>query len=280
MPTTPTAQRARLGAELRVWRLRSGVSREAAAEALACSLGKVSKFETGKASLSPLEIRTLIQLYKIPSEDAEKVSAIADEARQRSRFRTAAPWLRAFVNLEADAVQIKDFQIDLIPSSLQTERYIRAITQAADPTRAAPEVERLVAIRRERQARLLGDNSPELAVVIHESAIRTLVGGPDVMSEQLDRLLELAQLPKVSIQILPFIAGAHASMGSAFIILRLPDPAPDSQVVYLEDLWSGDYLNRPQQVDAYNRVFDRLCESALDKQGTVAMLQEILGELR
>jgi hypothetical protein len=277
VPTTPTAQRARLGTELRVWRVRSGVSRDVVAEALACSLGKISKFENGNASLSPLEIRTLIGLYGIPSDEAEKIIAIADEARQRTRFRTAAPWLRAFVNLEAVATHIKDFQIDLIPSALQTESYIRVITQAADPSRNAAEVERLVAIRRERQTRLLGEDAPALTVVMHEAAIRAHVGGREVMVEQLHRILELARLPKVTVQVLPFAAGAHGSMGSTFIILSLPEPH-DSQVVYLEDLYSGEYLQRGEQVTAYNRVFDRLRDAALDDEGTQAIINRVLDE--
>jgi hypothetical protein len=163
-----------------------------------------------------------------------------------------------------------------VPGLFQTEPYIRAVTRAADPTRDPAEVDRLVAIRQERQARLFGDGPPQLWAVINEAVIRRVVGGPDVMREQLARLLELADLPTVSLQVLPFSAGAHAAMGSMFTILRLPEPG--TQVVYLEDLWSAEYVDREPQVAAYNQVFDRLCTSALDAAETKTLIERAMGE--
>jgi hypothetical protein len=133
-----------------------------------------------------------------------------------------------------------------------------------------------VAIRQERQARLFGDGPPQLWVVLNEAVIRRLVGGRDVVSEQLRRLRELAELPTVSLQVLPFDAGAHAAMGSSFSILRLPDPG--GQVVYLEDLWSAEYVDREAHVAAYNQVFDRLCTSALDAAETMSLIERVMGE--
>jgi hypothetical protein len=173
----------------------------------------------------------------------------------------------------------KVFHVDLIPGPLQTEAYSRAVATAIEPGRPTVEVDRLVNIRQQRQARLTGDRPPVLSAVIHESALRTWVGGPDVMRSQLQRLLELAALPNVTVRVLPFRAGEHAAMGSSFTILRLPDPV-DSQVVYLEDLWSADYVDRQPQVDAYTEVFDRLVRAALGEEGTEAMIDEIIGELR
>jgi hypothetical protein len=98
------------------------------------------------------------------------------------------------------------------------------------------------------------------------------------MGEQRERLLELGELPTVSIQVLPYAVGAHAAMGSSFIILRLAEPA-DAQVVYLEDLWSADYVDRPAQVTAYNNVFDRVAAAALDAADSARLIEQVRREM-
>ncbi|QYN36487.1 helix-turn-helix domain-containing protein [Pseudonocardia sp. DSM 110487] len=275
MAQSPTVRRLQLGRELRRLRESAAVPREAAAEELECDVSKISKIETGKQTLQAAEVRALLRLYGCEGEEAEQVLAVAREARKRESHRVPE-WVRAFVGLEAEAVEIKKFEIELVPGLFQTEAYTRAVTHAADPTRNPGEVDRLVAIRQERQARLFGDGPPQLWVVLNEAVIRRLVGGRDVMAEQLGRLRELADLPTVSLQVLPFGAGAHAAMGSSFSILRLPDPG--GQVVYLEDLWSAEYVDRESQVAAYNQVFDRLCTTAFDAAETKTLIERAMGE--
>jgi transcriptional regulator with XRE-family HTH domain len=275
MAQSPTVRRLQLGRELRRLRDAAGVAREAAAAELECDVSKISKIETGKQTLQAAEVRALLRLYGVEPEESEQVLVIAREARKRESHRVPE-WVRAYVGLEAEAAEIKTFNIELVPGLFQTEPYIRAVTRAADPTRDPAEVDRLVAIRRERQGRLLGEDPPQLWAVINEAVIRRVVGGQAVMREQLGRLLELAELPTVSLQVLPFHAGAHAAMGSMFTILRLPDPG--TQVVYLEDLWSAEYVDREPQVAAYNQVFDRLCTTALDAAETKTLIERAMGE--
>lgn len=248
-------------------------------ELLECDPAKVSRIESGKQGVSVAEARVLLGLYKVedPAEH-ERVFELVREARKREETVPVPPYLRAYVSLEAEAVEIKVFEIDLIPGMLQTERYIRAIASAHDPTQSRAEVDQLVTIRRERQARLRADDPPALWVVVTEAAVRTLAGDGDVMREQLARVLELAELPHVSVRLIPFSAGPHASMGMPFHILRLPVPDGD-QVVYLEDRWSADYLDKPKQTAAYNVVFDRICTSALDDQGTRSAIEGVMKEL-
>jgi transcriptional regulator with XRE-family HTH domain len=252
----------------------AGVTREQAAARIRCDVSKLGKIERGAMTISVVEVEALLELYGVAPDEVEKIVAVALEARKRSRTRVP-DWARAVFGLEAEAVQIKDFHIDLIPGLLQTPEYTRAIARAAAPTGSPEDVNRIVASRSERQARLTSDTPPELWVVMHEAAIRTQVGGPAVMRQQLARVLELGQLPRVSIQVLPFGAGAHGSMGTSFMILQLPDA--NSQVVYLEDLWSADYLSRAAQVRNYTSVFDRLCSAALSAEDTARMIQEVVG---
>lgn len=276
--SSPTVRRLQLGRELRRLREHAQVTREQAAEELECNLSKISKIETGRMTLAPAEVKNLLRLYGVADAEAEQIFAIAREARKRETYRVPA-WVREYVGLEAEAVEIKAFQIDLVPGLLQTEAYTRAITKAADPTRNPEEVERLVAIRRDRQARLEGDEPPQLWVVIDESALRREVGGTEVMRAQLGYLLDVMKLARVSIQAIPFAAGAHAAMGAAFTILRLPKP-PGGEVAVIEGLWSADYVDRDQQVRAYTEVFDGLARIALDDQETARLIKDCMGDPR
>lgn len=251
-----------------------------AAQAMLCSTSKMSRIESGQAIVSPLELRTLLRLYNVPEgEAAERIQAIAAAARQRSPKFRVLPWVRAYIGMEAEAAEIWYFQIELVPGLLQTEDYIRAIATAHGSGRSPAEVERLVKIRLQRQVRLTEPAPPVLTAVLHEASLRLQVGGQDVLREQLVHLLRMAELPHVTLRLLPFTVGAHAATGSAFTILRLSDPA-DAQVVYLEDLWNADYVNRPEQVTAYTEAFSRLLEVSLDETDTAAMITDIMGGLR
>ncbi|OLT14110.1 hypothetical protein BJF78_19965 [Pseudonocardia sp. CNS-139] len=271
-------RRLRLARDLRRLREQAGVSRDQVMELLDCDPAKVSRIESGKQGVSIAEVRLLLGLFRVEPAEQERVLDLAREARKREETVPVPQHLRAYVSLEAEALEIKAFQIDLVPGMLQTERYVRALTYAYDPTQSRAEVDQLVAIRRDRQARLLGDDPPALWVVLHEAAVRIVAGADDVMREQLARVLELGELPHVSVRLIPFRAGPHASMGVPFSILRLPEPE-SREVVYLEDMWSADYLDKPKQTSAYSVVFDRLCASALDEQGTKTAIEEAMREL-
>jgi len=277
MSASTTVRRLQLGRELRRLREDAGVAREAVAAELECDLSKVSRLENGKLALNAAEIRALLALYDVEGDEAERVQRMAREARKRTVVRVP-DWARTYLGLEADAAEIKKFEIELVPGLLQTEAYTRAVARAADPTKNPAEIERLVETRKERQSRLTDDDAPLLWVVMGEAVIHRPVGGPAAMAEQLARLVEVARHPKVSLQVLPFARGAHAAMGSSFTILRLSDPA-DVQIVYLEDLWSADYVDKLDRVGAYAGTFDRLCSEALDTEATIELMTATIERL-
>jgi len=278
MAQSPTVRRLQLGRELRRLREEQGVPREAAAAELECDVSKISRIENGRMTLAPAEVKALLRLYEVDDAETGRIVGIAREARKRSTYRVPA-WVREYVGLEAEAVEIKAFHLDLVPGLLQTEAYTRAITKAGDPTRHPDEVERLVALRRERQARLQGADPPQLWAVLDEAALHRTVGGPAVMREQLQHLLDMTTLPRVSVQVLPFGAGAHAAMGTAFTIVGLPDP-PGGEVVVVEGLWSADYVDKQDQIRHYADVFDVLCRAALDEQCTARLINDCMGDRR
>lgn len=273
----PVVSKILLGFEMRELRENSSVSREAMAEVLDCDLSKISRIENGKASLTSLEVKALAELFGLKPARAERLKALARDSRRRSSYRVA-DWAQKFTGIEQASSEIRSYENELIPGLFQTEDYTRAVTRAADPTRASREVDRLVAGRAERQALLKQEKPPRIVAVVNEAVVRRVVGGIAVMREQLARLLEVAELPTVELHVLPFVAGAHAAMGSSFALLQLPNPY-DVRVVYLQNLVGADYLDQEAQIDACSLTFERLLGAALSTAQTVELIEQVMREL-
>jgi hypothetical protein len=163
---------------------------------------------------------------------------------------------------------------------LQTEEYTRAITEA-NPLHAPADVDRLVRARAARQARLLGPDPPRLWVVISEAVLRLQVGGRDATVRQLEHIVEMAKLDHVTVQVASFAAGAHASSGFYFTLLQFADEV-GVDVVYVEDLTSASYLDKPDdsQRQAYVLVWQHLTASALSPRESLRMVHTVRRELR
>ena len=273
----PVVSKILLGFEMRELRENSSVSREAMAEVLDCDLSKISRIENGKGSLSTLEVKALAELFDLPAKKAEQLKSLARDSRRRTSYRVA-DWAQKFTGIEQASSEIRSYEHELVPGLFQTEDYTRAVTLAADPTRPAKEVDRLVAGRAERQAILTHEAPPRIVAVINEAVIRRVVGGPAAMREQLSRLQEVSELPTVELHVLPFIAGAHAAMGSSFALLQLPAPY-DVPVVYVEYLFGADYFDQEAQVDACSLRFERLLGAALSTVQTVGLIDQVLRDL-
>ncbi|HEV8373410.1 MAG TPA: DUF5753 domain-containing protein, partial [Actinomycetota bacterium] len=188
-------------------------------------------------------------------------------------------WFRAYVDLESAATLIRSYEGQLVPGLLQTEDYMRAVIRGARvgqaPEETEREVERRVRLRLTRQTLLTRPDAPMLWAVADEAALRRPVGGTEVMRVQLERLIDATKLPNVTLQVLPFGAGAHPAMVGAFSILRFPDEElPDA--VYLEHLTSALYLNKREEVDQYLHVMENVCVRSAPPDNTVEILTKIL----
>ena len=264
-----------LGRELRRLREAAKLSRDDAAAELECGVSKISKIETGKATMRPAEVRALLDLYKVTDRDA--VLRLAQYARRRSTVRVP-DWAKTFVGMEADAAEIRTYETELVPGLLQTEDYARVVAQAADPTRDPREVERLVAARLERQQLLRSADGPLIWAILNEAVIRRQVGDKETIGRQLEHLADLNTDPNITIQVLPFSAGAHPAMGSSFVHLRLGYP-PDGEIIYLEDMASADYLSTPAKIASYLAAFGVLAQTALDPtKSSILIKGAALGE--
>ncbi|BAJ27535.1 hypothetical protein KSE_17110 [Kitasatospora setae KM-6054] len=269
-----------LGSQLR--RLREGcaITREDAGYAIRASESKISRMELGRVSFKERDVADLLSLYGLAAgPDREALLALVREANKSGwwhSYNDVLPnWFQTYIGLEEAAALIRTYEVQFIPGLLQGEEYARAIFAQNRPALDEAEIARRVTLRTRRQKLLTEGLGPKLWAVIDEAALRRPVGGPEVMRAQLEHLVELAQLPSVVVQVMPFRFGAHAGESGAFSVLRFPEQdLPD--VVYLEQLTSALYLDKRDDVDEYLQVMERLCVDSLTPQQTLDLLQTIL----
>jgi transcriptional regulator with XRE-family HTH domain len=279
----PTVLRMVVGARLRRLRTDLGLSREQAGEAIRASAWKIHRLENGQVGFKDRDIVDLLRLYQVsdPAEVADFVTLARDANTPGwwQHYGDVLPaWFRTYVDLESVASLIRTYEGQFIPGLLQTDAYMRAVVHGAHLEETAEEVGRRVRLRMARQVLLTREGAPRLWAVIDEAALRRPVGGREVMVGQLERLLEAAKLPNVTLQILPFAAGAHPGMVGSFSVLRFPEEElPD--LVYLEHLTSALYLNKPEEVDQYLHVMESICVRAAPPDQTAELLDQTLRAL-
>jgi transcriptional regulator with XRE-family HTH domain len=279
----PTVQRMLVGAKLRRLRTDLGLSREEAAEAIRASEWKIHRLENGQVGFKERDLVDLLARYRVTDPDeVTELLAMAREANAPGwwqRYTDVLPqWFRAYVDLESAATLIRTYEGQLVPGLLQTDDYMRAVIHGAHLDESVEEVGRRVRLRMARQTLLTREHPPRLWAVVDEAALRRPVGGREVMRGQVERLIEAAKLPNVTLQILGFDSGAHPAMVGSFSVLRFPDQElPD--VVYLEHLTSASYLSKPEEVDRYLHVMESICVRAAPPDQTVELLDQILDDL-
>ncbi len=283
MPGGPTVQRMLVGAQLRRLRTEAGLSREQAGEAIRASEWKIHRLENGQVGFKERDIIDLLHLYDVT--DPDEVATFLLLTREANHpgwwqhYGDVLPrWFRTYVDLESVATLIRTYEGQFIPGLLQTDDYMRAVVQGAHLEDSSEEVGRRVRLRLARQTLLTREQPPRLWAVIDEAAMRRPVGGREVMRGQLERLIDAAKLPNVTLQVLPFDAGAHPAMLGAFSILRFADrELPD--VVYLEHLTNAVYLDKRDEVERYLDVMELLCVQSQPPARTVELLERTLKEL-
>ena len=279
---SPTVRRRRLALELRRLREAARLTCEEVADHLECSASKISRVETGRVSVSPRDVRDMLELYGVPPQQRESLVQLARDSRQKGWWHaysdTMQPQFVTYVGLESAASEIRIYEVSLIPELLQSEDYARAVIRSGMMNSPAEDVERRVALRMARQPAITRDDPPKVWAVLDEAALRRRVGGAGLMRLQLEHLLAQATLPNVAVQVIPFGGGAHPAMGRPFIILVFPERV-DTDVVYLEDLTSALYLEDVAEVDRYNVFFNHLRASALSFDDSSALVASVLKEM-
>ncbi|WP_245623285.1 helix-turn-helix domain-containing protein [Spirillospora albida] len=259
----------RLAAELRRLRKEAGLTREDVAERIGCAPVTITRVETGQSGARVGEVSLMLDVYGVVGDEREALLQVAKDARKRGWWHSysgAIPsWFQVYVGLEEEATSIQDYQPEVVPGILQTEAYGRATYLAEAVVPVGQEIDRQINLRLERQKRILeADNPPDMWFVINEAVIRRSVGGITVMQDQLDHLVRLSHLPNITLQVLPFTAGAHPGMQGGFRILDFPNPA-DPAVVYVEYRRGSLFLEKADDVSSYTSVFNHLRAQALSR---------------
>lgn len=274
--TWPAVRRVQVGLILKGLRERSAVKPAQVQQRLDWYAGKLTKVERGDIMPKAAEIDVLITMYGVadPTE-AERLRALAKEARQRDQPAKVPDWAATYVALEGAATEIKHYDPEVIHGALQTTEYARAIL--SDPLDETQEVEPLVTERQQRASRILDETKTQLWCVLGEAALHRQVGGPDTLRGQLEHLRRLASRPNITVQVLPFSAGEHVALGSSWVLLHLDEPV--ATYVYVEALTSVEYLDKRTHTDAYVRAFDNLRAAAASDRATATMLDRRIKDL-
>jgi transcriptional regulator with XRE-family HTH domain len=270
---SPTLRRRELATRLRDLRLQAGLTADEVAARMLVSPAKISRIETGARGVSLRDVRDLCGIYGADPGERDHLTALVRESKQPSWWQRYDIPDATFVGLEAAAATILDYESSLVPGLLQTRDYARAVVEGVMYGAAPEVVQQRVEVRMTRQRLLTQDAAPQLWTVIDESVLHRAVGGPGVMSAQLEVLVDSAALPNVTVQVIPFEAGAHPGMDSTFILLHLAEDVPD--VVYIEGLVGNLYQESPADLARYRRAFDQLRAIALSPKDSVLKISAV-----
>lgn len=282
--SSPTVKRRRLAAELRRYRETASLTIDDVAERLEWSTAKISRIENARVSVLPRDVKFLLREYGLNDQDEvwDMLLTLSRESRQKGwwqQYGEAVPdWFEVYVGLEAEASTIFAYDAEFVPGILQTEEYAWAIHKAQLPGATNTDIDRLVKVRMARQETLRSSDAPQVWLILNEAVIRRVVGSGTVMQEQLERLIEAATLPNLTLQIIPYSAGAHAAMDGSFSLLGFPEPN-DPQIVYIEYHTGALYLERHPEVERYRLMFDHLRASALPVEASRSLMARVAAEV-
>ncbi|SFD45712.1 helix-turn-helix domain-containing protein [Streptomyces aidingensis] len=279
----PTLPRLVLGAQLRRLREAGRFSREAAGEVIRASHSKICRLELGRTGFKLRDVADLLDLYGV-TDEAHRATLLelAERANTPGWWQAYADvvpdWLHGYLGAEQAASVIRTYEVQFVPGLLQTPDYARAVIRLGHGGARPRELDRRVELRGRRRQILGGPRPVQLWAVIDEAALRRPVGGADTMRGQLRHLIEISRRSHVTVQVLPFSAGGHAAAGGPVTLLRLPgDRLPD--VVYLEQLTTAVYLDRPADTDPYWDVVNRLAVEAACPEESRRIIARIMAAL-
>ncbi|QBI55254.1 helix-turn-helix domain-containing protein [Streptomonospora litoralis] len=279
MPRKPTVRARGLGAELKELRLQSGLTTREAGDRAGWSHTMISRIEIGKRGVTTEEIATLLAIYQVKGDDRDRLIELAREAHRpgwwESSESSLPSQLAALISFESQATAITDVALILVPGLLQTSGYTRAVMAATGIEKNVAETR--VAARLGRQAILKGEDGPSLQAFIDEAVLRRPLGGGEVMTNQLDHLVESSKDPRVCIRVLPQTSAGHIALNGPFTVLEFKKAQP---LVHLEHRRSSLFLDEPRDIDAFRADVATLTETALDPAESVDLMTEIAQNYR
>lgn len=253
------------GEELRIAREARGLSIRELAAQTSYSYQQVGNVETGRRTPSEPFANEVDSALETGERFARILRRVLEEA--------LPDWFQGAAREEARAMRIQTYQCQVVHGLLQTEEYARALIRAAQPRAAQDRVEALVAARMARQAIFQGERPPYFWAILDEAVLRRPVGGPEVMARQMERLLKDCESPNMTIQVLPFAAGAHAATEGSFLLWSYQDR---SDVLYVEGLSTATLKESVADVENARLTYDLLQAAALPREQSAAMVRDAL----
>ncbi|AXE86199.1 helix-turn-helix transcriptional regulator [Streptomyces sp. Go-475] len=277
MAGSPTARRRRLSIELKKLREHSALTCAQVGAALDWSGSKVNRMETGSGRVQPSDIDALCRFYGTSDELREFLKSLARQAKVRGWWQVhgagVPEWFNIYIGLEQDASTFRQYQCEVVPGLMQTEAYASELHKTGAHM-SDEDIAKAVRVRMERQAMLKQPDAPDAWFIVNEGALRHVIGDQGLMREQLERVLATADLPSVTLQVLPFDSGTYPTTGS-FTMLGFPAPE-DPDVVYRDGITDAVYLEGEHHVREYTRAFDGLRAAALSPQRSALLIESIV----
>jgi hypothetical protein len=271
-----------LGSQLRRLREDADITPDQAGYAIRASRSKISRMETGRVGFKTRDVTDLLTLYGVTDEsERSRFLYLAGQSSRPDWWTTYGDilpdWFENYLGLESASSTIRTFELQFVHGLFQTEDYARAVTRLGHQTAPPAEIERRVGLRIKRQDLLTRADPPKIWSVMDEAALRRPVGGPAVMRAQFQHLIEVAELPHVTLQVVPFANGGHAGESGSFTVLRFEErDLPD--VVYIEQLTGAIYLDQRSDVEHYLEVVDELSSEAPTPAETARFIQLVAWE--
>ncbi|MGI8333529.1 helix-turn-helix domain-containing protein [Actinomadura scrupuli] len=272
--TQPTVRLRRLAARLRRLRTSAGLSREDVAEHTGINPATLYRIETARGRPQSRTLIALLNLYGVEGDDRTSlVQLLKDSARKGwlQAYQDELPEeYGAYIEFEGEARSVWNYESLFVPGLLQTEDYARAVIQGGFPALGREEVARRVSVRMERQAVLTRDRPLQLWAICDEATFHRVVGGGEVMRTQVLRLVELADEPHVTLQVIPFGVGAHPGMPGSFVVM---DFETDPNVVYVDSMAGDLFLEEEAEVRRYSGIYEHLRAVALSPAASVELMR-------
>jgi transcriptional regulator with XRE-family HTH domain len=265
----PSALRFLIGHDLKITRERAGLKQVDASKVLNCSQARINYLESGKTQQQPEDVEELLRAYGAGSEHIDRMTSLASSVADETwwaPFSGALPhWFKTFVGLEGLATAEFTYQPLLLPGQLQTPEYAAALL--VGNLRVAPmDAPQVVQARMARQ-RLADDSHPlRFRAVIEESVLERTVGGPAVMTAQLEHLWAVMELDNVEVRVMPLDVVVHDGLDGEFMLL---DFEAAQSIGYIGYPAGALYIQDQTQVGAYKMAADRLWAAALPHAGSV-----------
>jgi transcriptional regulator with XRE-family HTH domain len=276
--TSPVARQRELGTRLRALRTERGMTVEEVAAELLCSTTKISRLETAARRPSLRDVRDLCVLYELDQEMSRELMSLAREARESGWWTEYADLgLDPLIGLEQEAATITCYSMYYMPGLLQTEEYAELIIKTVAPKMELHVVQQRTAARMRRQE-VLGENGPVYNVILDEMVFRRGVGNPSQMAAQVGKVLQLVNSDRITVQVIPFKAGAYAAADSYFVLLEFDDESNLWPVVYIEGLTDNQYLQRGPDIARYRETVEYLRDRALDPDGSIEFMENVRKE--